>query len=324
MSEQYIVVMEPSNYAPEALSVYRALGRLICMDEEQEQQIDAYLNEATVLVVRFGSYLNPDFLRATPKLRYIVSPTTGLNHIDLDYCTERNIEVLSLKGEKEFLRTITATPEHTMGLMLALVRGITGAHLSVINERKWDRNRFCGSDLSDLRLGILGFGRVGQKVAHYAKAFGMNICGHDPYVPGEHFKAGGVRQVQPEELYASSDIVSVHVDYQPGREQMIGAEQFNQMKTGSYFINTSRGELVDEFALTGALRTGRLAGAAVDVLQNEYDHRVLFKSPLIEYAGDNDNLIITPHIGGCTSGSMRKTECFMAEKLRRKIRENSG
>ena len=323
MSEEYIVITESSRYAQESLSIYQALGNLICIEGEKSQ-IDAHLDKATVLVVRLGVYLNSDFLRKALRLKYIVSPTTGHNHIDLDFCKQKGIEVLSLKGEKEFLKKITATSEHTIGLMIALIRGILGSHLDIIKDNKWDRNKFCGRDLSALRLGIMGFGRVGQIVAQFAKALGMLICAYAPNVSEECYTKMGVDEVQPDQLFTSSDVVSVHMDYEKGRENLIGPKHFSLMKSGSYFINTSRGELVDEAALVEALESGKLAGAAVDVLQNEHDQKLLFESPIIKYAQKNNNLIITPHIGGCTLDSMHKTEIFMAKKLCEEIKVNSS
>ncbi len=314
MGKENIVILESSDYAPKALEIYKTIGKVTCFNDD-EQDIGTHLEKATILIVRLGMHMDSAYLSALPHLKYIVSPTTGLNHIDLEFCSDRNIQVLSLKNEKEFLKRVTATAEHTMGLMLALIRGTVSAHLSVVQSQEWDRDKFCGRELSSLNLGILGFGRLGQIVANYAKLFGMSICAHDPNIPDSIFKEMSVEKISPDKLYAMSDMITVHVDYKRENDCLIGDNEFKQMKQNSFFINTSRGELVDEAAMIRALQSGRLAGAAVDVLQNEYDKKLLFNSPVFEYARTHNNLIITPHIGGCTIDSMRKTEIFLAQKL---------
>ncbi len=317
MSKEYILITEPARYASQALSIYQSLGEVVAL--ENASNIDTYLKKATVLVVRLGINLSAKLLKSAPHLKFIVSPATGLNHIDLDFCKDNAIEVLSLKNEKEFLQTVTATAELTIGLILVLVRRLIAAHLDTVKGANWERDKFCGRELTSLSLGILGFGRIGQMVARFSKTLGMKVYAYDPYVHKSSYQARGVKKVRLSELYALSDIISVHVDYPPKYKCMIGTKQFNQMKRGSFFVNTSRGELIDEKALVQALKTGKLAGAAVDVLQNEYNQKLLFKSPLIKYARANNNLVITPHLGGCTLDSMQKTEIFMAKKLQEKI-----
>jgi D-3-phosphoglycerate dehydrogenase len=121
------------------------------------------------------------------------------------------------------------------------------------------------------------------------------------------------------ELFSNSDIISVHIDYRPENKEFITRDDFALMKPGSYFVNTSRGEVISESDLIWALEKRILAGAALDVLENEQDQTKLFKKDIIEYARNHNNLIITPHIGGCTSDGMRKTELFIANKLKRLI-----
>lgn len=242
-------------------------------------------------------------------IRFIASPTTGLNHINLELAAQRGIAVLSLKGEEEFLRGVTATAELCWGLILSLIRKIPASCRSV-NNGEWDRDRFCGNELQGRAIGIIGLGRLGQKIARYAKAFDMRVLAHTL----GSIDVDGVEQVSMQDLLAQSDIVTLQADSRPENYHMIGAAEFSAMKKGSIFINTARGDLVDEAALLAALKSGQLRGAALDVLQQEFDP-AHSSAPLIDYARMHDTLLITPHIGGVTQESLYKTTHFTAGKL---------
>jgi len=309
MSE-VILILEPDGYSERALSIYRRLGRVERFEDGSYDD-----GEVFALVSRFAHRLDERFLARYANLRFIVSPTTGLNHVDSDYCARRGIDVISLKGESEFLRSVTATAELAFGMILSLVRNIHSSFASIVNEGRWDRDPFKGRELSGLTLGILGFGRLGRRVFEIAEAFGMKTLVCDPFVDAAVFGEYGAARAGADELFERSDVVTVHVDHRKENEKMIGEREFSLMKKGSWFVNTARGELVDEAALLDALAGGRLAGAAVDVLANENDREKIFDKPLVRYAREHANLIITPHIGGCTVESMRKTEDFCARKL---------
>ncbi len=315
MSETTLV-LEPRDHSPDALRLYEGIGKVeLCPGEVPS----GTRPDVTILVVRLAHHLNPDLLGRFPSLRFIVSPTTALNHVDLAYCRDRGIRVVSLQGESEFLGRIPATAELTFGLLLAVVRRIPLGHSSVVEKGLWDRNICKGRDLSGMILGILGFGRVGRQVAGFGRAFGMAVLAHDSGVTEGDLAVSGVEPVSKKELFSRSDVISVHVNHCPENEGIVGSEEFRLMKTGSYFINTSRGELINEPALQEALESGRLAGAGLDVLDDE-QALDLSDRPLLHCARKCDNLVITPHIGGCTLDSMGRTEAFVAEKLLRLTR----
>ena len=309
-----IIILEELEYNPAALQVYRSLGNVrSCSGNPSRLQNK---DQVTVLVCRLCYHLDAEFLQMFPQVEYIVSPTTGLNHIDHKYCVENKIHIISLKGETEFLNTIRSTSEHTFSLLLALVRNIVPSIKSV-HENRWDRDEFKGRELNSLTLGVLGVGRIGQHIISYAKAFGMSILACDPYIDQKSMPNKDVKFCTKEELFASADIVTVHVDYRPENKEIITRKDFMRMKPGSYFINTSRGELVSEDDIVWAMEEGILTGAALDVLANEHDIQGIFNKKIIEYAKQNENLIITPHIGGCTSDAMHNTELFVAEKFKK-------
>jgi D-3-phosphoglycerate dehydrogenase / 2-oxoglutarate reductase len=307
-----IVIAEPHNYSPEALRIYRRVGPLhLGLDHGKIPEI---AKSCKTLVVRLGFLLDKVFLEEFESLEYIVSPTTGLNHVDLGYCSSKGIQVLSLKNETSFLNSVTATAELTFGLILALVRHIPAAHWDVTEKGRWDRDRFRGRDLSAMVLGVLGFGRLGRKVARYGRSFGMVVRACDPYVAPELFKANHIESCTQAELFSSSDVLTVHVKLSPKTRKLITERDLLIMKPGSFLVNTSRGEIIDENALLRFLLAEKLSGAALDVLTDEQDVSHWHSHPLVAYARIHDNLIITPHIGGCTQESMEKTEIFMAKK----------
>jgi len=308
-----ILILEPRGYNPGAVKVYSGIGRVKSL-HNRSLEIDDKAS-VTMIVCRLGYHLNAKFLAMFPNLRFIVSPTTGLNHIDQDYCGTHGVHVVSLKGETEFLDLIRSTSEYTISLILALIRNIVPSTKSVVDNHQWDRDRFMGRELSALSLGVLGVGRIGRHIISYAKVFGMFVLACDPYKDLENLKDQNVIVCSKEELFTRADIVTIHVDYRPENWEMISRREFNFMKPGSYFVNTSRGELVSEDDIIWALEKGILAGVALDVLSDEQDIKGLFNKRIIQYAKQNDNIIITPHVGGCTSDAMWNTELFAARKL---------
>lgn len=310
--------LEPDGYAEEANEI---LNRLMIVDHHElsRKELIASIKNYDFLIVRLKHQIDKSILGKAIKLKAIISATTGLNHIDIAECEKRNIEILSLKDEYDFLNDIYATAEYTWALLMAVVRNLPSAYNQVL-EGGWDRDRFKGIELQGKTLGIIGLGRLGQKVANYGLAFGMNVIASEL---NRSINIKGVSIVSQEELLRRSDIISLHVDYNESNAKMIDAKLFNKMKNGVIFINTARGELVDEDALLYALETSRVRAAGLDVLAGE-SMDGLNDNKLIEYAKKNGNLIVTPHIGGATYESMRVTEIFMAEKLLRYIEEKKN
>ena len=225
-----------------------------------------------------------------PTPTIIATPCTGTDHIP-----DGPWEVLSLKGETKFLKDVHATAEHTLALTLALLRNIPAAVESV-KRGEWERQRFVGRELHGKRVLIKGWGRIGKQVAKLFTAFGCVFTSR-----------------------GDADIISIHVPLQDNTHGMVNAEFLAAMKPGSVLINTSRGAVIDEFALVRSLESGHLAGAALDVLCDEpphSDHMLILDSASRRY-----NLIITPHLGGCTVESQKKTEVFLAKKLVKRMKE---
>lgn len=259
---------------------------------------------AEALWVRLRHRVDGEVLAAGTRLRVVVTATTGLNHIDLEEAGRRRVRVLSLCGETDFLREVRATAEHTVGLLLALLRQ-TPAAVEHVREGGWNRDLFRGREVAGKKIGVVGYGRLGRMVGEYLRAMGATVVAADPGVEGT---------LPLEELLRAADVVSLHAGLTAETRGFFGRREFGAMKPGAWFLNTARGELVDEAALLEALESGRLAGAALDVLAGE-DAGGMGHHPLVRYAREHRNLLITPHLGGCTTESMEKTERFLAEKL---------
>jgi len=268
------------------------------------------MNEYDIIWFRLGHRITADMLALRQRCRMIVCPVTGLDHIDIEACQRAGVVVVSLKGEVEFLRTVRSTAEHTLALILALVRKLPAAHNAVLRG-EWDRDRFQGNELHGKTLGLVGVGRLGTLVAGMAKGFGLQIIGYDPR---PDFPESICERCEDlEELIARADIVSIHVAYTPATHHLFGNAQFRAMKTGSLLVNTARGGVIDNVALVEALTNGPLSGAALDVIDGEPE--LGSNHPLIAHARQNNRLVLTPHIGGNTFEAFEKTEAFIARKV---------
>lgn len=306
-----ILITEPNNFSFKAIKRLEKLGETVFGPFTREELLDE-ISEASVLILRLGHVIDAQMINKAIKLKYILTPTTGLNHIDRVTCNKKNIKILSLFGESKFLSTIPSTAEHTWALILSLVRKIPEAFDSV-KDGVWERDLFRSHNLNALSLGVLGLGRVGKQVAHIANALNMKVYGYDfkeiDSIPNVKVVANII------ELMKVSDILSIHVNLTTKNKLLINKSNLQYAKSGMYIINTSRGELINEKDLVAYLVSGQLKGVAVDVLKNEFNTNLRNLSPLLAYAKENNNVIITPHIAGVTEESMQMTEDFIVNKL---------
>ncbi len=309
-----IGILEADGFSPEALTCLQRLGDVRAYDGGD---LSAFLAPLDVLFVRLAHRIDGPFLAMAPRLRWLCSPTTGHNHMDEAALAARGVGLLSLRGERRFLETIRATPEHTFGLILALLRRY-GRAFSDVAAGRWDRDACRGEELRGNRVGIVGLGRVGYRVAAYCSAFGADVAWCDPEdVP---FEPAWRRLPDVASVIAESRIVVLCASHRAGQPPIFGEREIAAL-AGRYFVNTARGELVDEPALLAALRDHRLAGVAVDVIADENgDNRLNEWRALLP----GRNLIVTPHIGGATFDSMARTELFIAEKLEASVSEGAA
>lgn len=307
------ILTEPKGYSLQAIAALKKLGPVLAWDEARRQPV--VLKRAEILVVKLGMKISKKVMDLLPNLKIIATSTTGLNHIDLGEAKRRGIKIISLRGETKFLRGITPTAEETIGLMIMLARNLPWG-FDAVRKGRWDKEKLYGHELNGKTLGVLGFGRLGSLVGRMAKPFGMKVIACDPFVPRANMARAGVSRIGVDELFRKADVVSVHVLLTAATKGLVKRRHFRLMKPTAYFVNTARGELVDEKALLEALGKKWIAGAALDVLSNEDPRgRHVKNHLLVRYAAAHRNLIIVPHLGGATFESMAKTEEFIADKI---------
>ncbi len=311
-------------YQPENLAMLQERFQVEAVSSPDEDR-PVGLSRIHAVIAPLGYLWGKEKIDLAPALKVIASNTTGVPHIDVDYAVQRGIRVISLKNETDFLESITPTAEMTWALILGIVRRVPWSFLGVCSG-EWERRNFGGTRmLSRMALGIVGLGRLGKMVARIARSFGMRVLYYDPFVT---VNWEGLRKLESmDELVSQSDIVSVHIPMDPQNAALFDAARFAHFRDGAYFINTSRGEIVNSDALRMALASGKLAGAAVDVLDGEFSpefkHHV-GEHPLVQYAKTHDNLLITPHIGGSTVDAWRLTEQHTIELTLKALAETVG
>lgn len=313
-----VVVTEPHLMNEQTKGALASLGN-VTYGPFTSGQLFKQLSDCDVLVVRLGHFIGAEIIAHASNLRFIVSATTGLDHIDLAATKSAGVEIVSLRGCANAIQDVSATAEHTWGLLLALVRNIPAAANHVL-AGGWDRNRFWGSQLRGRRLGIVGHGRIGGMMARYGEAFGMDVvaCDREPdkvVEPASNLPLSDIIQ--------TSDVVSIHVTASPANSGFISRELIARMKHSAVVLNTARGSLVDEVALAEAIAEGRIAGAAVDVLIGE-EKGNSETSPLLRLARAGHNVLITPHIGGATREAIESTEAAVVDYLLRLLKEHAG
>ncbi|HSW44153.1 MAG TPA: NAD(P)-dependent oxidoreductase [Phycisphaerae bacterium] len=250
-----------------------------------------------------------EMMARAPRLRAIATPSTGLDHIDMDIARQQGIVVLSLKNDRQLLDRITATAELTWALILACARRFPEA-LDAVRRGVWARDEVRGHQIAYKTLGILGMGRLGSIVAGYGLAFRMNVIGCDV----RPIDLPGVRMVGLDTLIRESDVLSIHIHLTDENRGLIGRERLQAMKPGSILINTSRGAIIDEDALLETLQKGPLAAAGLDVIEGEWRPDIA-EHPLMVHARTHANLVITPHVGGVTYEAQEMAYEAAARKL---------
>jgi D-3-phosphoglycerate dehydrogenase len=305
-----ILIAEPKDFSPEVITRLRQHAE-VDVKAIAQGDIRQALRDYDVFWFRLGWPIDERVLDENSRCRILATPVTGIDHIDEALCARLGVQIACLRGEREFLRSVRATAEMTLGLAISVMRHIPAAAADVETGR-WHRDDFRGHELYERTAGIIGCGRLGNIVAGYLVAMGMKVLTYDPR-PEAVVPSGVQRLDGLEAVLAQSDLVSLHVNYHTGTHGMIGPKQLAACKPGAVLVNTSRGGLIDEEALLSALRSGQLSAAALDVLADE--RKVDNHHPLIAFARDNEHLLIVPHIGGNTYESFTRTEGFIADKV---------
>jgi len=265
-----------------------------------EDQLVAIIGDYDALLVRSGTEVTARVIDAGTKLKFIGRAGAGVDNIDTEAATRRGIIVANAPEGN----TLAAT-EHTMAMMLSLARNIPQATAS-LKKGEWKRSKFMGVELNDKVLGIIGFGRIGREVAKRAQAMGMKCIAYDPFITKERAASLGVEMVPIEELFRRADVITVHTPLIKETRHLINAKSIATMKDGVRLINCARGGIIDEAALVDAIKSGKVAGAALDVFENEPPT----DSPLLEL----DKVIVTPHLGASTVEAQKNVAISVANQ----------
>ena len=233
----------------------------------------------------------------------ILTASTGLNHIDIDYCNEKGIKVMSHKEDMELLNELPSTSELAFGLMCSMLRNIPSS-FDDVKKGNWDYDSHMGHQLKGKIIGLIGYGRLGKMMETFCKAFGMIIKIHDPYEGYDNLDL----------VLRESDIISLHVHVNNKTRHMMDQKVLTRMKKNSYIINTSRGEIVNEYDIVESLKSGKLKGYATDVIEDEYGNRQ--NSPILNGVKEGLNILVTPHVGGMTWEGQQKAYMWSISKLK--------
>ena len=244
------------------------------------------LADADALIVRSATTVDRALIDSAPRLRVIARAGTGVDNVDVEAATERGILVMNAPGANS-----VSVAEHAIALMLALSRGVAPAD-AAMKQGVWDKKKLVGSELRGKTLGVVGLGRIGQEVAGRARAFGMTIVAHDPFISEQVAASMGITLLGLDDLCARSDYITLHLPATAETRHLFGRERLAGCKPGVRIVNTARGELIDEEALADAIESGTVAGAGLDVFENEPPG----ESRLVKLR----QVLATPHIAAST------------------------
>ncbi|TML47374.1 MAG: phosphoglycerate dehydrogenase [Actinobacteria bacterium] len=291
-----VLVREPISAA--GLDLLRARFDVV---EDGDSELESIIDGFDAVVIRSGTTIGERAIERATRLKVIARAGVGIDNVDVDAATRRGIVVANAPES-----TVVSAAEHTIALLLAVARNIPQAHAAV-KGGSWDRARFAGVELAGKTLAVLGFGRIGKQVARRALALGMRVIAYDPFVAPERFRELGVDSVgSPEEAYAAAEFVTLHLPLTDQTRGLLGDAAFSQMRDGVRIVNAARGELVDEAALVEAIRSGKVAGAALDVFGSEP-----YSGPLLEL----EQVVVTPHLAASTSEAQDRAGTMIAEQV---------
>lgn len=258
--------------------------------------------EYDAMIVRGRTKVTAAVFEAAKRLKVVGRAGVGVDNIDLTAASAHGVTVVNAPKS-----TSLAVAELTIGLMFALARMIPYAD-ATMKQGKWEKKKLEGIELNGKTLGVIGMGNIGGAVAQRAVALGMKVIGYDPLVPADEIRKRGAEPVTLTELYAQADFITLHIPLQPETRGMINGDAFAQMKHGVYLIDAARGGVVDETALLGALESGQVAGAALDVFATE--------PPGLTALVAHPKVVATPHIGAQTAEAQdRAAEDIASEVL---------
>lgn len=303
-------VLVSDSLAEEGIDLLRETCEVDVRTNLSEDELISIIGGYDALLVRSGTQVTAPLIDAADRLRFIGRAGAGVDNIDLEAATRRGIIVANAPAGN----TLAAT-EHTLAMIASLARNIPQANAS-IKRGEWKRSKFMGVELNEKVLGIIGFGRIGQEVARRAIALDMKVIAYDPYINIERAKELGVDVVSLVELFTMADFITIHTPLVKETRHLINAKSLGIMKNGVRIINVARGGIIDEKALSDAIKTGKVAGAALDVFETEPpgDAEIITL----------DSVIVTPHLGASTVEAQQNVAVTVAKQCIEVLRGGSA
>ena len=307
-----ILCITPIKHIDGVYKKLQSYGELIYEPKIDKDELKNLLNQTNADYLFTGpskqNFILDEEVLKDSNVKVINTASTGLNHIDLNYCKENNIDVWSLKEDYELINDLPSTSELAFGLMMSLMRKIPQSFDSV-RDGNWDYEPFVGHQIKGKTVGVIGYGRLGKIMCDLFYGWGVKLLASDPYE-----RITTARGVPLDELLEKSDVVFLHTHVTDETRGMVDEEFISYMKQGSYLINTARGELVDEVAIIESIKVGHLKGYGTDVIKDEFGD--IQNSKLVEFSmNPNNNVVITPHIGGMTIEGSTKAYHWAVNKF---------
>ena len=305
-----ILCITPVSHLQGILETMKKYGEVTYIPKIKKKQLQTILKQKkhNCLLVnpnKQGYILNKSILKDSD-IKLINTCSTGLDHIDIEYCKINKIKIFSLTNDYKLTKNLTSTSELAFGLMISLLRNIQTASNDVL-KYKWDYEPFIGRQIKNLKVGVLGYGRLGKIFCKQLSGFGADIIVIDPFKKNCKYKKLSLKKALP-----IIDVLVIHIHLNRENEHFINERVIKKMKNDSYIVNTSRGGIVDEHAIIKFLRLGKLKGYACDVLSDELGN--IRKSIILKNAR-NYNIIVTPHVGGMTYEGQKKAYLFAIKKF---------
>ena len=298
-----LIIDEVDSCIAQELSKYMQVDTMLHL---KHSGLEDVIGDYEILVMRVLPRIDEEVLKHAKKLKYIAVCAIGTDHIDMKACEAHGVEVQNAPGVSS-----NSVSELTVCKMLELSRSTLDANRQVTEDHCWPKNEYLGHELTGRTVGILGFGRIGQRVGFLSRAFGMKVLAYDPYLPAEIFEKEEAESCTIDEILERAEYVCIHVPLTPETKDLISAKQIEKMRPGAVVINMSRGGIVNEADMAEALRTGRLGGYGTDVMVNEFSDADTFVSPLFDCRG----FAVTPHLGAQTVETRRSIGRFIVQKI---------
>lgn len=300
-------------------AIAEELGKYMQVDTHMlptAEELAKLIPDYDVLIMRVDPKITKEVIDAAKNLKVIGVCSVGLNHIEVDYAKEKGIQIFNAPGLNG-----NAVAELTISKMLDISRHTMPANIDVKVNKTWDKYKFVGRELRGKTLGILGFGRIGQRVGELGRAFLMNVVAYDPYLPAHVFEEQHAKSMSIDEVLKVSDYVTIHMPLTPETKDLFNAKSIAEMKDDAVVLNMARGGIVNEKDMYEALKAGKIGGYASDVMENELGgltEGAGFDSPLFEC----DNFIVTPHLGAQTVDASRDIGQHIIAKVKEALNLN--